>query len=263
MLRFVLVTVGIIVLTSFTIDATDALRGSQSALSILADRATQEGCPAGMVSVADFGFCIDVYELSTSADCSAPTPRSSAESAQNVNNPDCLPESKTGVLPWTNVTVTQAKALCAKVGKRLPTSLEWYQAALGTPDTKQACNIAGDLSRTGSQSCISGAGVHDMIGNVWELIDGTISDGRLEDMQVPEEGYVDSVYDSGIARTTTSTPQIVYGNDYFWSDTSGVHALMRGGFHGSGPDAGVYTTHAAIDQNFASNAIGFRCAISL
>ena len=67
-LRWLLVTMGIVLLTSITIDATTSHTISQSALGILARTVTQTTCPAGMVehTTADRRFCIDVYEVSPS-----------------------------------------------------------------------------------------------------------------------------------------------------------------------------------------------------
>lgn len=262
-LRFLLVTVGIVVLTSFTIDATDTFRGSQTALSIIAEQLTEEGCPLGMVRVADYGFCIDTFEVSASNGCPNREPKNSRDTAQNINELNCHPESSGSILPWTNVTLTQAQALCGKVGKRLPTPLEWYQASLGTPDNARVCNVSGALRAGQDSECRSGANAIDMIGNAWEFVDSIVDTGMVDELSLPEEGYVELVNEAGLPKVTSSTPQMTYNNDYFWSKPNGTYALVRGGFYGSGPDAGIYSAHAAIEQNFSSNAIGFRCAISL
>lgn len=262
-LRFSLVTVGVVVLTSFTIDATDTFRGSQSALSILADRATDGSCPKGMVKIDGGNFCVDMYEAVPSQNCPVAEPRNVGETASNVNALECFPASKKDQLPWTNVTYTQAEALCAKAGKRLPKVDEWYRSALGTPDNQNACNINGSLRRTDQTQCVAGSGAYDMIGNVWEFVNGSVEDSVFKEQILPPEGYVETLADNGLAKTTTSTPQVVFNNDYFWSNPSGTYSVMKGGFHGSGPDAGIYTTHAAVKENFASAAIGFRCVLSL
>ncbi|MCA9365855.1 hypothetical protein KC723_03085 [Candidatus Kaiserbacteria bacterium] len=266
-LRFILVTVGIVILTSFTIDATDTFRGSQSALSIIADRSFAPTCPSDMVKIdnGDEKFCIDTFEVSAGEGCSIKNPSSVADTAININQKACLPESKKDTLPWTNISLHQAQVVCSKAGKYLATANDWYLAALGTPDTTD-CNINGSLSTTGEyQNCQSGVGAYDMVGNVWEMVAGEVVNGRYLDSNLPEEGYVETADQSGIARTTTSTPQVIYNEDYFWSEINPnkVYAVMRGGFYGAKEDAGLYSVHTAIDVNFSGPAIGFRCALRL
>ena len=126
--------------------------------------------------------------------------------------------SSPGVIPWTFVAKPQAEQLCAKSQKRLPTASEWYQGSLGTPDNNSICNLAGDLALSGSFSeCHSGAGVYDMIGNVWELIDVSVNDGVYSERLLPGEGYVDLVDEAGIAVETSDEPNDIYNQDYFWS----------------------------------------------
>lgn len=264
--RFVFVGVGIVLLTSFTIDATDALRGSQSALSILARNATEGACPSGTAPFMAEGraLCIDRYEVSAASGCPFATQSSVAHTVANLNTPDCAPQSVPDVEPWRFVASVQAEALCARAGKRLPTPAEWYAAALGTPGGDVSCNVNGALSLTGTyQGCRSGAGAFDMIGNVWELVSGSVVDRSFGDYELPESGYVSTLYDNGLPSHTTSTAQAIFDDAYFWSSDTGVMALMRGGFHGSRSDASIYTTHAKIDQTFSSAAIGFRCVLDL
>lgn len=265
--RFVLVTIGIVGLTSLGIDASDMLGGSQSALGLLADRATSQGCPEGMgeVDAASGRFCVDRYESSVGEGCPNPAPRSSQESAVNVNALKCAPRSVEGSVPWTNVALHQARALCAKAGKRLPSAQEWYLASLGTSDGAH-CNISSNRKAAAGAhaQCTSGAGVYDLIGNVWELVDGEVKEGVYAGDALPEEGYVALVGEDGLATQTTSTPQATYNDDYFWSRADGgTYVLMRGGFYGSERDAGVYAAHAAIRPDFSSDAIGFRCVTTL
>lgn len=266
-LRFFLVTVGIIILTSVTIDATDLLRGSQSALGLLAREATTRSCPDGMVEVeyADrTRFCIDIYEVSPSEACLYQSPGSGIETASNLHSADCVPTPKAEQLPWVQVARVQAEQLCARAGKRLPTAHEWYLAARGTPDTRASCNIDGVLTKTGaSTACRSGVMAYDMVGNVWEWVAGEVSEGKLAEISLPTEGYIAAVSIEGVPTATASTGQAVYNNDYFWSDNEGSFAMMRGGFHGSRNDGGVYALHGAIAPEFTSVAVGFRCALTL
>lgn len=264
--RYIAVTVGIILLTSFSIDATDTLRGSQTALGIFADKVLQDSCPKDMVLIEGetHRFCLDIYEASPSTDCSYQKPGNVSETAVNISDADCLAVSTIDAVPWTFVAKSQAEQLCAKSQKRLPTAAEWYQGSLGTPDNRTVCNLASDLSMTGSWlDCRSGFGIYDMIGNVWELIAVSVNNGVYDNRTIPNEGFVDEVDDAGIATMTISEPNDIYNQDYFWSSSEGQVVMMRGGFYGSRSDGGIYATHAQSNQNFASAAVGFRCAKSL
>ena len=260
-LQFMMVTLGIIFLTSFSIDATDTLRGSQTALGIFAQNVTEDSCPEFMVRVenGEGSFCIDIYEVSPNDDCIIKNPQSTTDTANNISQRNCQPQSVPQALPWTSVARPQAAELCAKVGKRLPTAKEWYESALGTTDGP-LCNLDGSLQKTGSyEECVSGSGAFDMIGNVWEHTSETISDGMYQGRNLPTEGYVALIDDSGVALETLPEPSVLYHEDYFWAKEQGYFTLIRGGFYGSKADGGLYAVHAQTDQNFASAAIGFRC----
>lgn len=263
-IRFLLVTVGIVILTSFSIDATDTFRTSTSALGALVGRAVTLRCPGDMVEVSSnqTPFCIDVYEASPGHVCTVSDPHSVLETATDILMPGCMPVSVAEATPWRFVTYRQAEQLCAKAGKFLPTPLQWYQSVLGTIDTPTLCNTDSlVVAKTGAfTGCVSGFGTHDMIGNLWELVAGEVIDGTYNDVALPGEGYVTTVSDAGIPLQSSTTPSIVYGDDYVWSKASGTYALMRGGYYGGKSDAGVYSTYAATDENFSSAAIGFRCA---
>lgn len=264
--RFVVVTIGIVVLTSLSIDATNLFNGSQSALGILADRAVRSECPEEMVMVStgDRSYCIDRYEAAVGGECPVPEPYTVSDTAGNINASTCVPEVREGRTPWTSVAVHQAEALCARAGKRLPTSEEWYRASLGTPDAADSCNTNSDRSLTGDYSaCVSGVGAFDMIGNVWELVAGTVDRGVYEGIELPASGYVATVDGNGLPRTSTTTPLALFNDDYVWTDNTKPTVLMRGGFYGSQRDAGIYALHAAIDATFSSAAIGFRCVRDL
>lgn len=263
-----LVILGIVILTSLSVDATDYLRGSQSALGLLADRATKASCTEGMVEVEMPGrsyICMDTYEASPSSACDYINPVRVEETAINLANEECVPISIKSAVPWTNVAKPQAEQLCARAGKRLPTNAEWYVTAKGTPDNKTTCNIdGGELRRTGgADNCASGVGAFDMVGNAWEWVSGTVDDGLVDGRRLPPEGYIASVDENGMPQVTTTTPQIVFNRDYLWSNTGGSRVMMRGGFYGSRDDAGIYTLQANGVQTFAGAAVGFRCAQSL
>lgn len=263
--RFLLVIVGIIVLTSFSIDATDTLRTSQSALSMFANRVLQEGCPDGTIQIdlAQKSICMDIYENSVGEACDIKKPSEILETKANIDRQKCQSVSHKAMVPWTYVSYHQAKNLCAKRGMRLPSPQEWYEGVLGTPDT-DACNVKGNLAAAGNfDKCVSARGVHDGIGNVWEWVDAQVQDGYYDGRLVPESGYVSDIDIAGVALVTAEKGKELYNDDYFWSDPQGVYAMMRGGFFGSGSDAGVYTTHMKVAPSFAGIATGFRCVKDL
>lgn len=264
-LRWLLVLVGIIVLTSFTIDATDTLRGSSTALSGLLKNATTPQCPEGTVrlELAEGTYCIDQYENSVGVNCPIKNPKTALDTKQNIDASACQAVTQSDQTPWTSVTLTQAKSLCIKREMRLPTPLEWYEAALGTP-ADERCNINSGGAQTGVRSeCVSHRGVNDMVGNVWEWVEAVVINGQYENRSLPEEGYVAGSAADGLANATANTPRALYDNAYFWIGSEGEYALMRGGYYGSGDDASVYTTHAKVAPDFHSTAISFRCLMKL
>lgn len=263
-IRFVVVTVGVIALTSIGIDASQYLSGSQSALGILVDEFTQSDCPIGMIFVENGvdDFCIDKYEVTVGSNCPIKDPAHSSQTADNIKAVKCQTESVEEKLPWTNVTYHQAVELCAKSYKRLPTQSEWYKASLGTNESECLVSDNSVQSPTKNSDCISSIGAVNMVGNVWEWVSGDVIDGIYNNRKLPDTGYVSNADSSGVATETTNDPQANFHNDYFWASSDGTKALMRGGYYGSGEDAGIYSIHADIELNFSGSAIGFRCAIS-
>lgn len=266
--RFLFIASGIIVLTSLSIDATQYLSGSQSALGILAQKATQVACPALMVKVTlpeNAYICIDQYEVSPAVACNHTNPQSVQETAVNLESGQCKPVTVKGMLPWTNIAKPQAEQACARSGKRLPTNGEWYAAAFGTPDNKNDCNISSSGSKKAgvNAACRSGLGAYDMVGNVWEWVSDEVVEGQFNGSALPPEGYIAAVSQAGLPVMTTTTAQAIFNDDYLWSVPSGNRVIMRGGFYGSQSDAGVYSMHASAEQMFVSDAIGFRCAMTL
>lgn len=259
-LKGVGVVVGAVVLTTFTIDATDSFSTSQTALSILARNATEETCPSGttLLTLASGEVCMDIYENSPSLDCPHQRLQSLVATEENLAAAACTAESKPDAAPWVFATYHQAKALCAQRGMQLPSQYEWYEASIGTREG--GCNIDGSLKLTGaSRDCMSSFGIADAIGNVWEWVEGEVSEGVYNGRPYPDEGYVTDVDTAGVPTVTGDNPSTLYGNDYAWSATEGTFAMMRGGYFGSGEDAGIFAVHANIAPSFASAATGFRC----
>lgn len=228
--------------------------------------AASGACPYDMVEVnaAGYSYCIDRYEASPGRDCPVDEPNSAGESTENIDAADCVPVAVEGKTPWTYVAQHQAQSLCARAGKRLPTAMEWYTASLGMPGSEASCNLnEGSVTTGAHKDCRSGAGVYDLVGNVWEWVDARVEDGQYEGKSLTPSGYVHEVGVDGVPTQTDTEPSSAYGSDYFWNKASGTYPLMRGGFYGSESDGGLYAVHAATEQSRTGTAIGFRCATSL
>ena len=260
-----LIGLGALAISTLGIFASDALQGIDSRMGNLASLNGRGACPQGMALYkgAETALCVDIFEASPAPSCPYKTPKNSIESEKNVATIGCYPASIDKMAPWTYITLTQAQRVCAEAGKRLPSSDEWYALALGTDIAP--CNTESTEPRiAGPSSCISSAGVHDMVGNVWEWVNETVTGSEYRGRALPPEGYVGEADASGIAITTaTDAGSELYGDDYFWSKTEGVFGMIRGGFYGSGADAGLYTVNASVPTNFATQGVGFRCVMTL
>jgi len=264
-LKEIIVILVAIVLTTVGIRASDGFFG---------DGNKNTGpCPADMAFVTSptGGFCIDKYEASPADTCQSADPMSQEDTRLNLNYKDCSAVSVQGKKPWRNISQNQAVMACAKAGKRLPTNKEWFQASLGTPDVDSGwqaddCNVSSNWpdnpGPTGSASkCVSSSGVYDMIGNVWEWIDGSMIDGKFAEKDMPESGYIAGVdADSMPVKTDKDNKDPNYYNDYFWIKKIGVRSIARGGYWDNGADAGQYAIYAVPDVAFAGPGVGFRCA---
>lgn len=248
------------VLSVVGIFASDALQGIDSGIKNLANVGSSNMCPQGMVPIKGNTnvICVDAYEASASEACPNKKPSNIIESEKNANTKECYAASIKGAVPWTFISLPQAQRMCAGAGKRLPTSDEWYQIALGTDPS--LCVIRSPHPQdTGTEECLSSVGVYDAVGNVWEWVNETVQGNEWAGRTLPDTGYVASVDAAGIAITTDGAPQELYGADYFWSKQDGVFGMLRGGFFGSENDAGLYTVNASVPTDFASQGVGFRC----
>ena len=268
-----LVVIGATILTTLAIHASDSLKVSDSSLLAgVGGAAPKLHCPSDMayVPLSGGGFCIDKYEDSAGDHCMNADPNNQLESEVNFNNPLCTPTSQKGRRPWVNVAEHQALALCAKAGKRLPSNKEWYRAALGTPDVStsdnsQACALGrvgqSRADDTGAHDiCVSSYGAYDMIGNVWEWVDESVTAGTYAGRTLPNEGYVSLADADGVAVETVVSSEHSYANDYFYIDKTSVKGMFRGGFWALSDRAGIFSINAAIPESFVGVAAGFRCA---
>jgi len=229
-----------------------------------------DGCPTDMVFVpsSNGGFCIDRYEASADEECPYENPDSQDKTVANLNNGKCKAVSDEGNYPWRYLSRNQAAVACAKAGKRLPTNKEWYLASLGTPDGDNQrgddCQVDKNWDeqpgRVGSASqCKSGAGAYDMIGNVWEWVDGEVENGHYDGQELPQNGFITAVNDGGMPIKISDVPNMNFNYDYFWIKNSGIRGIARGGYWDNKEEAGFYSVYIVSVPSYAGKGIGFRC----
>ena len=273
LLQGAIVTVGAMALTVLAIHASDSFKNNDALIAGVAGSQKQSRCPSEMVFVSSSGggFCIDRYEASASKPCPHQDPNNQFETSDNISQLLCLPVSEENAPPWVNIPQSQAMELCARVGKHLASNAEWYRAALGTPDRVESDNdsqgcVLGRIGvsrgeKTGKHSaCVSSAGAFDMVGNVWEWVDGNISDGIYQKRELPSEGYVIEADVDGVPVRVATTSSEVFHGDYFYVKADGVNGMLRGGFWNLSEKAGVATINATVPMSFVGSAVGFRCA---
>lgn len=261
-------------LTTLAIHASDSFKNPSTLIAGVgkAENGVKAHCPPDMayITTAEGGYCIDMYEVSAGETCQRADPSNEFETKANLTDPKCFPVSKKGSHPWVNVPLHEALAVCAKVGKRLPTNKEWYRAALGTPDsvspddaTLCALGRTGQTRSdlTGNRSrCVSSYGAYDMVGNVWEWVDGQVEDGKYGSRFLPDDGYVDEVDVEGVPSRTATSSNPAFGEDYFFIDHSGIRGMIRGGFWSLKEKSGIFNINATVQTSFVGDAVGFRCA---
>lgn len=257
-----IVTVGAVIFSTVAINASDVFRGIDGSLSGLVLESTGPcGDGASLLQLQGGALCVDTYEASPGDSCDIADPKSEVDTQVNMNTGSCTAVSEPDRVPWRFVSLTQAQQLCARAGKRLLTNEEWYQAVLGMGDMSMCVTDAkSSPHNTGAAQCTTPAGIHDMVGNVWEWVDGEVVSGTYNDTELPPSGYVALVDSDGVVLETTNSPQAEFGADYAWTGHTGTNGMIRGGFYGSGADAGIFTLNASVPLNFKANGVGFRCA---
>jgi len=263
-----------VMLVSVGINAADHYDSfSESILGRLLFGAPAGLCPEDMVAVSTENgfFCIDKYENSPGSDCPDRGVANQAETRDNLAAGDCAPVSAENVIPWRFISQSQAAVACAKAGKRLPTSEEWYLASLGTPDKSDNwqtddCQVSSNWQtqpgKAGSgKNCFSAAGAFDMVGNVWEWTKGEVTDGYIDDTKLPDQGYIMSVNSQGVPlQTDSGRPDPNYNGDFLWVKNTDVRGIARGGYWDNKADAGIYSLYLVPPPDYAGTGIGFRCA---
>ncbi len=256
------VVIGALVISTVAIQASDVLRGIDGGLSGLVIE-SESVCGDGAVQIllGSHALCVDVYEASAGPLCPHADPQNQIDTQDNANESTCTPVSKAGVMPWRFVSLTQAQQFCAREGKRLPTNEEWYKIVSGFGDvTSCAIDTKKNIPEpTGTEGCVTQSGIFDVVGNVWEWIDGQVQDGTYENRTLPPSGYVSLVDANGLVVSTAQSEVVEFGEDYAWTESQGIRGIIRGGFYGSGSDAGIFAQNLAVPLDFRTTGVGFRC----
>lgn len=260
-----LVVLGAVVFSSVAIQASDLLRNIDGNLVGLALEGGQSVCGVGAVEVhlATGTLCVDQYEASPIETCPYAVLMDGTQTQVNINERTCTIATVPDAVPWRFVSMQQAQQLCARVGKRLPNNDEWYALVTGML-TQDSCHTDGNNpALTGASDCVTHAGIHDMIGNLWEWVDAEVVGGQYNGRPVPESGYVQLVDADGVVLETGSNANSDYGSDYANTSLDGVYGMIRGGFYDSGEDAGLYAQNLAVPFDLKAPGVGFRCVKSL
>jgi len=252
-------------------------------------------CPSDMVWVETGKFCIDKYEASNGGGVYYIDINGDGDildTAVNVygdgttfneTTATAKAVSEYNATPWVSINQVNAKAACMAAGKHLATNYELLLAAKGTPDPdtsdpgddSEECNIwtnskpsvatwsvTNQAIKTGTAtSCVSDAGVYDLIGNVWEWTDNVINNGLhpATGASLPSQSYITGLDVYGLP-TSTGSSTADYNYDHFWINASGYRGFIRGGNWDNGSNAGLFALSLNNAPSSSNVIIGFRCA---
>ena len=237
---------------------------------------------------------------------------------QASNNGSNIPQSKSGVNLWNYITRDDAISACKSKGSKfnIITNREWVSIVRwcdhheihvkGNTYGRQTNNLDEDY--TTLEQCgggynvnygyysVTGAtipdtwnhngksnGIHHMVGNIWEFIDGL--ENRNGQIYIYDENnqYVDSgvninsssegniiditntseaILNEGIANTVDTNGYVPSNldNDYAWYNNSQTDFLCRGGGSVDGLQCGLWAFYTASDLSYSYWSNGFRVA---
>ena len=232
-----------------------------------------------------------------------------------------IPQSRAGINLWTDITRDDAITVCKSKGKgfKMVTNREWVSIARwcdhheihvkGNIYGNQTDNLDGDyttLAQTGGgynanngYHFVTGNtvpntwnhngrnnGIHNMVGNVWEFIDGLENRNGKIYIYDEDDNYVDSgvsvsssgngdivdiadtdedLFNEGIANTVNTQGYVPSNldSDYAWYNNGQTNLLRRGGSSGSGLQCGLWTFNVAGALSVSLWSYGFRVAKDL
>ncbi len=240
---------------------------------------------------------------------------------QASNNGSNIPKSKSKVNLWNNITRDSVINHCKNKGKgfKMVTNREWVSIARwcdhheihvkGNIYGQQTNNLDGDyttLTQCGGGYIVSEGtyfvtgdtipdtwnhngrsnGIHNMVGNIWELIDGLENRNGKIYIYDENDNYVDSgvsvsssgnafivdianttevILNEGIANTVSTNGYVPSNldSDYAWYNNDQTNVLYRGGSSGNGLQAGLWTFHVASALSDSVWTRGFRLSRKL
>ena len=194
-----------------------------------------------------------------------------------------VPASRRGVEPWNNISQTQAKAACGRLGRRysLPTDQQWYETLqTGTEQPSQLNgNTAGSKSYSAANQtcetspqtewnenyCLTGTGpsewqtsqgVEDMRGNLWEWTAETV---EFSEREIPQgkSGWFTNWRGYSPSNLTSEKPE--QSEHYYYSSEQDGFAVRRGGAWFSRQKSGALSMKIDRTPQEARQTTGFRC----
>ena len=270
----------------FSVQATNSAGTSNTSFVTLA---VTPVCPTGYVGIpgnvvmGTDHFCVMQYEAKC-AGSSCPT---------NTAGPNALPTSAPAGLPWTQVSMQQAKAACDQLGFQydLISNPEWmtiarhvelvpqnwsggavnsgcmYRGNVGITDS---CSYNGSDPEAGtgrnskaSLRLANGQSIWDFSGNVWELTDWSLTSGlqvgptNCPSTLVELSQVMCPALSTNLYLPISSPALASKGLGFFYGGSGG--AAIRGGNWSSGNSAGAFALFMANSTTSSGSPFGFRC----